>query len=523
MASKKATITGRGPELFGRGIDLLFGEDSGNGQPNHSAGQPLTASAANGAARALPANEISGPEREAAYLDVSSTTPEPPPVVDEYLRWAAEAFLQAQAALVTPSGSAAPVPAPEQPATSGDDSGLMNASLPDFVAEQAGSNLPAVAEEPTATTPAGDGQVAASVSEQPLAAIATTAQPGPAPEPIAPAQDHQEDIEGDIMPEHTLVNQADEIKPDQPPAASSGRKVGAPSTNGAGEGADAMLSDEISKSSGAPLTKQEAKEILSKLRRSDLNALDKEIDELYQKVSTLLSGNRKEATIAFDILRKARLMLLKDPEQFADAEYLVRQVGARMKQIEQSLEGGRIYAPRLFAYQTIWVVVLGLLALVTTLGGTTFSAWVSYLLGIPLNSERLNWTVLFISTLAWGGIGGVTSGLWSLFHHISVQRDYDPVENLWYYSQPVLGMVLGGIVFLIMGAGFLVVQVNLTTQDAALGARLLPAAIAVVAGFRQTMVLDLIERIVALIMPGKPDEQATLQSVAQTSPEEPAI
>lgn len=106
-----------------------------------------------------------------------------------------------------------------------------------------------------------------------------------------------------------------------------------------------------------------------------------------------------------------------------------------------------------------------------------------------------------------------------------MQRDYDPVENLWYYSQPVLGMVLGGIVFLIMGSGFLVVQVNLTAQDAALGARLLPAAIAVVAGFRQAMVLDLIERIIALIMPGKPEEQPELQlqSVATPSSEEPAI
>ncbi|HNU02909.1 MAG TPA: hypothetical protein PKL67_02000, partial [Anaerolineae bacterium] len=33
MASKKVTIKGRGPELFGRGIDLLFGEEA-DGQPD---------------------------------------------------------------------------------------------------------------------------------------------------------------------------------------------------------------------------------------------------------------------------------------------------------------------------------------------------------------------------------------------------------------------------------------------------------------------------------------------------------
>lgn len=161
------------------------------------------------------------------------------------------------------------------------------------------------------------------------------------------------------------------------------------------------------------------------------------------------------------------------------------------------------------------MVVFALLAMVTTVNGTTFSAWVAYLLGVNVDNEQLTWVVLFVSTLAWGGIGGVTSALWSLYHHISVDRDYNPVENLWYYSQPVLGMVLGGFVFLVFSAGFLVVQVDLGGQDAALGARLLPAAIAVVAGFRQNMVLDLVERIVALIVPSQQNPDSTLQAAVQ--------
>jgi hypothetical protein len=269
------------------------------------------------------------------------------------------------------------------------------------------------------------------------------------------------------------------------------------------------------------LTRQESKDIINKLRRSDLTAMDRDVDALYEKVATLLSGDRQEATVAFDILRRVRLILLKDPEQYADAEYMVNQVRARMNQIERSLEGGRANAPRIFAYQTIWMLVLALLAMITTVNGTTFSAWVAFLLGVEVTSPQLNWAVLFLSTLAWGGIGGVTSALWSLYHHVSVVRDFDPVENLWYYTQPVLGMVLGGIVFLVLGAGFLVVQVDLAAQDAALGARLLPAAVAVVAGFRQNMVLDLIERLVALILPGQPQDKSTLQTGVQQPVQQP--
>lgn len=299
------------------------------------------------------------------------------------------------------------------------------------------------------------------------------------------------------------------------------RKVGVPSSNGKSGAEESALSAELATKEATALTRQEAREIMSKLRRSDLNALDKEVDALYGKVATLLSANREEATVAFDILRRVRLILLKDPEQYADAEYLVNQVRARMNQIEQSLEGGRLYAPRIFAYQATWMVLLSALALVTTVGGGAVSAWVAYFLGVPLDSPQLSWAVLYLSTLAWGGIGGVTSALWSLYHHISVDRDYNPVENLWYYSQPVLGMVLGGIVFLIVGAGFLVVQVDLNTQDAALGARLLPAAIAAVAGFRQNMVLDLVERIVSLIVPSQPSTDSTLKPAAQQPVQQP--
>ncbi len=501
MASKKVTIKGRGTEIFGRGIDLLFGEEL-DGQPDlalppngaelatgddasqwpaNTVATPLLADSAREAAyldtasptpTALSTSTVADSEREAAYLDTASPTQATSPSGDEYLRPAAEAFISMQA---TPSAA-------------------------DDIAPPAAPLDPSLLVYPIA------GPIVA--------------------EPM------HTDIESDTMPT---------THPDNPAKAANGqqsvgtteeresRKVGVPSSNGAGGADDSTLSADIGKEEGTSLTRQEAREIASKLRRSDLNALDREVDALYIKVGTLLSGHRQEATVAFDILRRVRMILLKDPERYADAEYLVNQVRARTNQIEQSIEGGRVHAPRIFTYQTIWLVILGFMALATTVNGVTFRAWASVLLGIPMESEQLNWAVLFLSTLAWGGIGGVTCALWSLYHHISVVRDFDPVETLWYYSQPLLGMVLGGIVFLIMGAGFLVVQVDLSTQNAAqnsaaLGARLLPAAVAVIAGFRQNMVLDLIERIIALIIPGQAEEEkptlSAYQPINQQPPEE---
>ncbi len=502
MASKKVTIKGRGPELFGRGIDLLFGDDDNqrpyaNGQPSdlYPAAEWLTSVDVLAAAV--------NPAREEAYLDVSDAD-EPAPAadyvpIDQSLQLAAEAFFSSQSTLAVIDGAAPPTALPAE-TTANQDVDQEAVGIISAAAAMAPLELPAAHEMSIS--------VAQPPHEQPPAASH--------PLPGVPTAE-QQDYEGTIMPTSTPHDLIAAGAPQyvQPPADNQARKVGVPSSNGASGADESVLPADIAKTEGTSLTRQEAKEIMSKLRRSDLSALDREVDALYDKVATLLSGNRQEATVAFDILRRVRLILLKDPEQYADAEYLVNQVRARINQIEQSLEGGRFYAPRIFAYQTVWMVVLSMLALVTTVGGGTISAWVAYFLGVSLESPQLSWAVLFMSTLAWGGIGGVTSALWSLYHHISVERDYNPVENLWYYSQPVLGMVLGGIVFLIVGAGFLVVQVDLDAQDAALGARLLPAAIAVVAGFRQNMVLDLVERIVSLIVPSRPNADSSLQPAMQ--------
>jgi hypothetical protein len=177
-----------------------------------------------------------------------------------------------------------------------------------------------------------------------------------------------------------------------------------------------------------------------------------------------------------------------------------------LTRVEQSATWGPYYGPRILAYQVVWLALLGVFALVTTVPGTGFARWIAYWIGVEQASATVNLITLLLSTLAWGGIGGVTGALWSLHYHVSILRDFDKAENLWYIEQPILGMVLGGIVYLIMAAGFLVVQVDLTTPEAALGAKLLPAAVAVVAGFRQNLVLDLVDRVVSLLAPNKGQE-----------------
>ena len=559
MTQAKATVKGRGPELFGRGIDLLFGDDetASHHAPHQSADD---------------SDDMKILEASASDSDVMPTkVPQAPAVVsagngnghgplfseadvDEFLRMAAEAFLRVQTqkrqqlltmqpsrGAVAWDGSATPVELSQDDDLAGFELDLP--PLPDDPSDDPGAPLdmqPGESANPTPNTEqviAGDFSADDAVleldldvpplpeqqdvpdvriDEQPAAPapvpVEVTQPPPVMTDPIAAPEDH-------AMPDQPIpdepVNQPAVSENGQPRAvAPPGVTVSGPVTTLNGSKTipeDSELSATLVDRELPTMSRKEIEEILERLPKSDLRALDKQIDQLYEDVTKLFSGKRREITVAFEILRKARIILLKDPEQFAEAEYYVRQVQARVHQVRQSNEEGSHFWPRILVYQTGWLAVLSIIALITTVNGAAFVGWIAFLLGVPPASASVGWAVLFISTLAWGGIGGATAAMWSLYYHISVQRDYEPIENLWYYTQPLIGMVLGGIVFLIMGSGFLIVQATPTAGDAAIGARLVPAVIAVIAGFRQTVVLDMIERIVGLIAPTpkEPDSGAS--------------
>lgn len=549
MAQAKATVKGRGPELFGRGIDLLFGDEElmpvrapVPGVDTTDRGHSEAALGDQEISRAVSDVAVAGSVENGAASPVAFTEAD----VDQFLRMAAEAFLRVQSQKMhrvdvmrlsrnASVWEADPIardpdqddtvaeieldvpPLPDESFDAPQDSAESSAIQPvgdvdqfaDFTHDTVGTlndgdavlevdlDVPPLPEQQDLAKPPTDATPA--VSEPAI----DKAQPTPAiPQPVLVAEE-------DSMPDQPAST--DSVNPPVVSENGQPRKVAPPGVTVSGPataldgGQNAAEIEELPATlidrELPAMSRKEIEEILERLPKSDLRALDKQIDQLYEDVTVLFSGKRREITVAFEVLRKARIILLKDPEHFAEAEYYVRQVQARVHQVRQSIDEGGRYWPRILAYQTAWLVVLAIVALITTVNGASFERWIAYLLGVPIASESVGWAILFISTLAWGGIGGATSAMWSLYYHISVQRDYEPIENLWYYTQPLIGMVLGGIVFLIMGAGFLVVETTPTVGAGSMGARLVPAVIAVIAGFRQTVVLDLIERIVGLIAP----------------------
>jgi hypothetical protein len=200
------------------------------------------------------------------------------------------------------------------------------------------------------------------------------------------------------------------------------------------------------------------------------------------------------------MLREARQLLIDSPEEYVTAEFRTMQVRVILDRMRESRKQSQYYGSRILGYQSVWLLAL-LLALI----------FAGPLAGLITGSGRVTGPAQeniypIINTMIWGGIGGIVGALYTLWWHVSREQDFDRHYLMWYMVQPLMGLVLGGIIFLIMAGGFLILQVNLTSENASTGARLLPYLAAVLAGFRQNFIYEQFDRLIALFTPAEKRE-----------------
>jgi hypothetical protein len=232
---------------------------------------------------------------------------------------------------------------------------------------------------------------------------------------------------------------------------------------------------------------------VSVARREDLMG---EIDGLYGIVSTRLAAHQEHSGTALKLLHEARSILIERPYAFADAELRMQAAKTLIKRTEDSRRTSRRNWPWLLAYELLWAFAL-LMGLVFE---GVLGAWIgrlSYTGATTMQQIFPAWGTMMV-----GGIGGVVCALWSMWYHISDKQDYDSQHNLWYLVQPFQGLVLGIIVYLVVAAGFLAFQADITSPNASAAAKYFPWLIAGIAGIRQTFFYELLDRIIGVLNPG---------------------
>ena len=193
------------------------------------------------------------------------------------------------------------------------------------------------------------------------------------------------------------------------------------------------------------------------------------------------------------MLRARDIVLRRDAAKIAQAEYYVEYVRARLRRAAESEGAARKYQWPILIWGLLWFAVF--LTLLILLNESWFREAI-------LPSDNGNTLVdldIFLSTMIWGGIGGVVAVLYSLFKHVG-QRDFDLHYGLSYLGKPFMGLILGATVYMVFNLVLRVLGIMPAGAEEA-GKVTAPAVapgvmylVAWASGFKENRIFDLVDQ-----------------------------
>jgi hypothetical protein len=226
-------------------------------------------------------------------------------------------------------------------------------------------------------------------------------------------------------------------------------------------------------------------------------ALDKEIERLYDVVSNELSDNNEDVSFALKALSEAQDIVLEDIRQYDEALYRVALVKSMLVRRRNLKRWSYTWGTFVFFYAVTWLTFFITAIVFTGNINSVIQDAAGESGGLAAASTA------WYSALA-GGIGGVIGILYSLYWRVAVKQNFDRQYIMYYLVQPIMGFMLGAVTHLIITAGFL-------TFNNAGGALsditvILQMVIGFIAGFRQRLVYEMIDKIVQKIAPEETDK-----------------
>lgn len=249
------------------------------------------------------------------------------------------------------------------------------------------------------------------------------------------------------------------------------------------------------------LTPEQAKAVLEQISEKKLKQLDREIDATYREVIEVVGDNEDITNECYNLLLKARdTMWRRDAGRIAQAEYYLQQVHARLRRARASGRDAATYQYRILGWGGFWGLLL--ITLLVLQGQAWFRDAV---MPAPANDALIDMRI-FVPAMLWGGIGGVTAVLYSLFKHVG-ERDFDKGYNLSYVGKPFLGAILGVAVYMaftLLMRTLYILPAGLSGSEATAPA-IAPQIIYLFAwagGFKENRVLDLMDRVMKQLFSG---------------------
>lgn len=236
--------------------------------------------------------------------------------------------------------------------------------------------------------------------------------------------------------------------------------------------------------------------------------LDEDIDLLYLRTADSVSENGVLAAQCQDLLQQARSALrAPDPDQAA-VEAQLERVRMLLERAERSVDASRAHAPALAAYGAAWLAVL----LFLIVFDHEIALWVGARAG---RAELVSLAGLapFWTCMAWAGIGASAGSLYDLYRAVA-QREFAAEQRIGYLVQPVLGVAVGAVVYLVTAAAFFLIGEGSSFASVQITAVNPLALLSALVGFGQRHAYRLIESAAARLLraptdgPSEPGTQA---------------
>lgn len=207
--------------------------------------------------------------------------------------------------------------------------------------------------------------------------------------------------------------------------------------------------------------------------------LNQQIEVLYDRVVKELNNNPKDVAFALDKLKIAQNIILEDFQQYEEALYWVVQVKKMLVQKRNLTRWAYTWGLFVFFYSLIWLIAL-------------------------IAGFFMDFSALFIGGIAgWysalaGGIGSSVALMYNVSWQVSVKQAFERQNLMKYLIQPVLGFILGTVIFLMTGAGFLMLGRDSFDSPHLIAVQML---LGFVVGFHQQVIFDLIDHIIKKLSP----------------------
>lgn len=204
--------------------------------------------------------------------------------------------------------------------------------------------------------------------------------------------------------------------------------------------------------------------------------------EVYETINQV-----KLASYLLQLLEQARNQILGGKANYEEAERLLSIVEHRIAFNRRMAQTSRKFGSLLLGYELAWMVFLAVTFVIVNM--TPLLSGLQPLEAFP--SIRISH---FFNSIIWGAMGGVVGALYALWTHIADKQDFDPQYNIWYITNPILGVGIGAFVFLIIQAGFLSMTGGSSGNEPITSAAVI-YVFAWVCGFKQNVVYELVRRI----------------------------